>query len=98
MGSARGLGMGMLGAPSSATNENFSSNGGGMGGYAQPLSASVDGTGGSGMNPGSRRQSSISMAGPSGATPRQILPGQLPGPVPHQRKGSMASVASLGAS
>ncbi|KAF2003168.1 SCA7-domain-containing protein [Amniculicola lignicola CBS 123094] len=92
MGTARSMAMGMMGAPNSATNENFPGGGmGGMGsgGYGAPLSAGLDGPGG-GMNPGSRRQSGINMG-----MPRQILPGQLPGPgMQGQRKGSMASVAS----
>ena len=77
MGSSRSLALGIMGAPSSATAENFPNSAGGMGGFSTPLSAGLDGPSG-GMNPGSRRQSSISMAGQSG--PRQILPGQLPGP------------------
>ncbi|KAJ4294064.1 SAGA complex subunit Sgf73 [Kalmusia sp. IMI 367209] len=84
MGTARGLALGMMGAPGSATAENFPGSAGGMGSFAPPLSAGLE-------NPGSRRQSAISMAGSAG--PRQILPGQLPGPGP-QRKGSIASVAS----
>ncbi|KAF2112592.1 SCA7, zinc-binding domain-containing protein [Lophiotrema nucula] len=88
MGGGRSLGLGMMGAPNSATAENFPGSAGGMG-FGAPMSAGLDGPG-----PGSRRQSSISMAG----GPRQILPGQLPGPGPQQRKGSMASVASVGAS
>ncbi|ORY10468.1 SCA7, zinc-binding domain-domain-containing protein [Clohesyomyces aquaticus] len=95
MGTSRGLALGMMGAPQSATSENFPNSAGGMGGFPPPLSAGLDG---SGMNPGSRRQSSINMGGSSNAGPRQILPGQLPGPGPQQRKGSMASVASVGAS
>lgn len=97
-GSGRGLSLGMMGAPGSATNENFPNSAGGMGGFATPLSAGLEGPAGGGMNPGSRRQSSISMAGQNNAGPRQILPGQLPGPSPQQRKGSMASVVSIGAS
>lgn len=97
MGSGRGLALGMMGAPQSATTENFPNSAGGMGSFVPPLSAGLDGGSGN-MNPGSRRQSSISMAGPSSAGPRQILPGQLPGPGPQQRKGSMASVASVGGS
>lgn len=97
IGSGRSLALGMMGAPASATSENFPSSAGGMGGFAPPLSAGIDGPAGGGLNPGSRRQSSISMAGAS-TGPRQILPGQLPGPGPQQRKGSIASVASVGAS
>ncbi|KAF2277795.1 SCA7-domain-containing protein [Westerdykella ornata] len=94
---SRGLALNMLGAPSSATNETFPSSAGGLGGgFAQPLSAGVDGS--SGMNPGNKRQSSISMAGPSSNGPRHILPGQLPGPSPAARKSSVASVASVGPS
>ncbi|KAF2875115.1 SCA7, zinc-binding domain-containing protein [Massariosphaeria phaeospora] len=94
IGTGRNLGLGMMGAPSSATNENFPGSASGMGSFAPPLSAGLDGPAGGGMNSGSRRQSSISMVGAS-AGPRQILPGQLPGPGPQQRKGSMASVASV---
>ena len=89
MGAGRSLTLGMMGAPNSATTENFPGSAGGMGGFGAPMSAGLEGPGA-----GSRRQSSISMAG----GPRQILPGQLPGPGPQQRKGSMASVASVGAS
>lgn len=84
MGTARGLALGMMGAPGSATTENFPGSAGGMGNFP-PLSAGLEG-------PGSRRPSAISMAGSNG--PRHILPGQLPGPGPQQRKGSMTSVAS----
>lgn len=94
LGTGRSLALGMMGAPGNATAENFPGSAGGMGGFATPLSAGLDGS----VNPGSRRQSSISMAAPSSAGPRQILPGQLPGPGPQQRKGSMASVASVGPS
>lgn len=95
----RGLALGMMGAPSSATNETFPSSAGGLGGgFAPPLSAGVDGSVNAGLNPGSRRQSSISMAGPTSAGPRHILPGQLPGPTPAARKSSIASVASVGPS
>lgn len=93
MNAGRSLAMGMMGAPGSATEQNFPGSAGGMG-FSTPLSAGLDGPGG--MGPGSRRQSSIAMQG--GGGPRQILPGQLPGPGPQQRKGSMASVASVGAS
>lgn len=96
MGTGRSLALGMMGAPSSATTENFPQSAGGMGGYAPPLSAGLDGSSSS-LNPGSRRQSSIGMANASNG-PRQILPGQLPGPGPQQRKGSIASVASMGGS
>lgn len=94
MSASRGLTLGMMGAPGSATTENFPGSAGPMGaGFPPPLSAGLDGPQGGGLgNPGSRRQSSISLA-PNSAGPRQILPGQLPGP---QRKGSMASVASIG--
>lgn len=98
IGSGRGMALGLMGAPGSATAESFPGGASGMGGFAPPLSAGLDGPAGGGLNPGSRRQSSISMAAPSSAGPRQILPGQLPGPGPQQRKGSMASVASVGAS
>ena len=97
LGSARSLALGMMAAPSSATTEHFPQSAGGMGGFAPPLSAGLDGPS-SGMNPGSRRPSSISMAGSTNAGPRQILPGQLPGPTPQQRKSSIASVASMGGS
>jgi SAGA-associated factor 73 len=98
IGSGRSLALGMMGAPPSATTENFPNSAGGMSNFAPPLSAGLDGSSGGNLNPGSRRQSSISMAGQSSAGPRQILPGQLPGPGPQQRKGSMASVASVGGS
>jgi SAGA-associated factor 73 len=97
LGTARGLALGMMGVPQSATTENFPVSAGGMGGFATPLSASMDGPAGGGLMSGGRRPGSISMAGPTNG-PRQILPGQLPGPGPQQRKGSMASVASAGGS
>lgn len=100
MGTARSLAMGMMGAPSSATNENFPNSAGGMGGYATPMSAGLDGpSGGGGMNLGSRRQSSMSIAmPPNNNGPRHILPSQIPGPGQQQRKSSVASVASMGPS
>ncbi|KAJ4356379.1 SAGA complex subunit Sgf73 [Didymosphaeria variabile] len=84
MGAVRGLAMsnGML--PGSATSENFPNSAGGMGSFAPPLSAGLEGS-------GSRRQSAINMGGAGG--PRMIAPGQLPGPSP-QRKGSVASVGA----
>lgn len=81
----RGLTLGIMGAPMSATTEHFPQSAGGMSGFGAPLSAGLDG------GAGSRRPSTIGMQG----GPRQILPGQLPGP--GQRKGSMASVG-VGAS
>jgi SAGA-associated factor 73 len=93
MSTGRSMAMGMMGAPGSATEQNFPGSAGVMG-FGAPLSAGLDGPGG--MGSGSRRPSSIAMQ--SGGGPRQILPGQLPGPGPQQRKGSMASVASVGGS
>ena len=58
----RGMGLGMMGAPLSATNEHFPQSAG----FGAPLSAGLD----SGAN--SRRQSTISSGGP-----RQLLPGHL---------------------
>ncbi|KAF1961778.1 SCA7-domain-containing protein [Byssothecium circinans] len=82
--SGRHLSLGMMGAPGSATAENFPN-----AGFSTPLSAGLDG-------PVNRRQSSISGMSVGGqGGPRQILPGQLPGPGPQQRKGSVAS--SVGA-
>ena len=89
--SGRNLSLGMMGAPNSATTENFPNVGFG----GAPLSAGLDppvNAGGSGL--ASRRQSSIGGINVGGG-PRQILPGQLPGPGPQQRKGSVAS--SIGA-
>ncbi|KAH7125529.1 SCA7, zinc-binding domain-containing protein [Dendryphion nanum] len=98
IGTARGLALGMMGAPNSASTENFPGSAGGMGSFPPPLSAGLDGPG-NGINPGSRRQSGIGMGAPLGTGPRQILPGQLPGPGPQQqRKGSVASVSSMNAS
>lgn len=88
MGAVRGLVLSNGMMPTSATAENFPSGAGGMGSFVSPLSAGLEG-------PGSRRQSAINMGGAGG--PRMIAPGQLPGPGP-QRKGSMASVTSVGAS
>ncbi|KAF2686343.1 SCA7-domain-containing protein, partial [Lentithecium fluviatile CBS 122367] len=73
MSTGRSLAMGMMGAPGSATAENFPGSAGGMG-FGAPLSAGLDGAG---MGPGSRRQSSIALQGGGGGGPRQILPGQL---------------------
>ncbi len=84
MSSARGLNLGLMGAPPlSASTEHFPQSAG-LGSFGQPLSAGIDG-------PGSRRPSVIGL-GQVG--PRQILPGQLPGPGLQQRKGSMASVGA----
>ncbi|KAF1941900.1 SCA7-domain-containing protein [Clathrospora elynae] len=76
MNTGRGLALGMMGAPMSATGEQFPQSTG----FGAPLSAGLDG------GAGSRRPSTIGIGGP-----RLLLPGQLPGPGP-QRKGSMASV------
>ena len=66
IGTGRSLALGLMAAPSSATAENFPSSAGGVGGFATPLSAGLDGPSNGGLNPGSRRQSSISVAGASG--------------------------------
>lgn len=58
----RGMALGMMGAPLSATNEHFPQSAG----FGAPLSAGLD------SGSGSRRQSTISSGGP-----RQILPGHL---------------------
>lgn len=80
-----GLRLGMMGAPPSASSEGFPGSAG-MGGF--PMSAGLDG---SGMG-GGRRQSGM-MGGTGGSNgPRQILPGQLPGP--GQRKSSLSAGAS----
>ena len=78
MTAGRGLALGMMGAPTSATNEHFPQSAG----FGAPLSAGLD------NGAASRRQSAIGNGGP-----RQILPGQLPGPG-QQRKGSMASIGA----
>lgn len=62
MSTGRGMALGMMGAPLSATNEHFSQNAG----FGAPLSAGLD------SGAGSRRQSTISSGGP-----RQILPGHM---------------------
>jgi SAGA-associated factor 73 len=93
LGTSRGMSLNMMGAPSSATSDSF-------GQFPPPLSAGLD-TSGVGQAPVSRRQSSISGLGASAVNggPRQIAPGQLPGPAPNgPRKGSMASVTSISAS
>jgi len=79
MSTGRGMALGMMGAPLSATNEHFPQSAG----FGAPLSAGLDG------GAGSRRPSAIGTGGP-----RQILPGQLPGPG-QQRKGSIASVSAI---
>lgn len=73
-----GMRLGLMGAPPSATSENFPGNAG-MSGFS--MSAGLDGG-----NMG-RRQSGMMANGGSG--PRQILPGQLPGPG-GQRKSSLS--------
>ncbi|UPX21053.1 SAGA complex subunit Sgf73 [Ascochyta rabiei] len=73
-----GLRLGLMGAPPSATSESFPGSAG-MGGF--PMSAGLDGG-----NMG-RRQSGMMANGGNG--PRQILPGQLPGPG-GQRKSSLS--------
>jgi SAGA-associated factor 73 len=77
-GMNRGLSLGMMGAPPSTTSENFPGSAG-MGGF--PMSAGLDGNMG-------RRQSGMGMSN-GGNGPRQILPGQLPGPG-GQRKSSLS--------
>jgi SAGA-associated factor 73 len=72
------FGMGGSGAPMSATTEQFPTSAG------FPLSAGLDGSA------GSRRPSVMGLGSAGG--PRQILPGQLPGPGVQARKSSMASV------
>ncbi|QRD04017.1 hypothetical protein JI435_138740, partial [Parastagonospora nodorum SN15] len=85
---SRGLALGMFGmggmgsgGPMSATNEQFPQSAG------FPLSAGLDG------GASSRRPSVMSGLGSAGG-PRQILPGQLPGPGAQARKSSMASVGA----
>ncbi|KAH7065781.1 SCA7, zinc-binding domain-containing protein [Paraphoma chrysanthemicola] len=87
MNSSRSVAMGMFGmggmgsgGPMSATNEQFPQSAG------FPLSAGLDG------GAGSRRPSVMGLGSAGG--PRQILPGQLPGPGAQVRKGSMASVGA----
>ncbi|KAF2821299.1 SCA7-domain-containing protein [Ophiobolus disseminans] len=87
MNTGRGLALGMFGmggmgsgGPMSATGEQFPQSAG------FPLSAGLDG------GAGSRRPSVMGGLGSAGG-PRQILPGQLPGPGA-QRKGSMTSVGA----
>ncbi|KAF1917349.1 SCA7, zinc-binding domain-containing protein [Ampelomyces quisqualis] len=87
MNSGRGLALGMFGmggmssgGPMSATAEQFPQSAG------FPLSAGLDG------GPGSRRPSVMGLGSAGG--PRQILPGQLPGPGAQARKSSMASVGA----
>lgn len=58
----RGMALGIMGAPLSATNEHFPQSAG----FGAPLSAGLD------SGSASRRQSTISSGGP-----RQILPGHL---------------------
>lgn len=85
MNTGRGLALGMMGAPMSASGEHFPQSAG-LGGFGQPLSAGLD------SGAGSRRPSVMGM---NNTGPRQILPGQLPGPgISQQRKGSMASVSA----
>jgi SAGA-associated factor 73 len=82
MNTSRGLAMGMFGSMT-PSGEQFPQSAG------FPLSASLDG------GAGSRRQSVMGMGsanGGGGGGPRQILPGQLPGPGAQARKSSMASV------
>ncbi|OAK97245.1 SCA7-domain-containing protein [Phaeosphaeriaceae sp. SRC1lsM3a] len=88
MNGGRGLSLGMFGmggmgsgGPMSASTEQFPQSAG------FPLSAGLDG------GAGSRRPSVMGGMGNAGG-PRQILPGQLPGPGAQARKSSMASVSA----
>jgi len=88
MNTGRGLALGMFGMggmgsgnPMSASAEQFPQSAG------FPLSAGLD------SGAGSRRPSVMGGLGSAGG-PRQILPGQLPGPGAQARKGSMASVGA----
>ncbi|KAH8724272.1 SCA7, zinc-binding domain-containing protein [Phaeosphaeriaceae sp. PMI808] len=88
LGSGRGLALGMFGmggmasaGPMSATGDQFPQSAG------FPLSAGLD------SGAGSRRPSVMGLGSAGG--PRQILPGQLPGPGAQARKGSLASVGGL---
>ena len=67
IGTGRGMSLGSMGAPQSATTENFP---GGMG-FAPPLSAGLDGSS-NGLNPGSRRQSSIQNSSHTCNTHRRV--------------------------
>jgi SAGA-associated factor 73 len=87
MNNGRGLALGMFGmsgmgngGPMSATAEQFPQSAG------FPLSAGLDG------GAGSRRPSVMGLGSAGG--PRQILPGQLPGPGAQARKSSMASAGA----
>jgi SAGA-associated factor 73 len=87
MNSGRPLALGMFalggmgsGGPMSASTEQFPQSAG------FPLSAGLDG------GAGSRRPSVMGLGSAGG--PRQILPGQLPGPGAQARKASMASVSA----
>lgn len=88
MNGGRGLSLGLFGmggmggaGPMSASAEQFPQSAG------FPLSAGLD------SGAGSRRPSVMSGMGSTGG-PRQILPGQLPGPSAQARKSSMASVGA----
>jgi len=81
MNSARGLNMGMFGSMTPSA-EQFPQSAG------FPLSAGLD------SGAGSRRPSVLGMGNANGGGPRQILPGQLPGPGQQARKSSMASVSA----
>jgi SAGA-associated factor 73 len=87
MNTGRGLSLGLFGmggmgsgGPMSATAEQFPQSAG------FPLSAGLD------SGAGSRRPSVMGLGSAGG--PRQILPGQLPGPGAQARKSSMASVGA----
>jgi hypothetical protein len=56
MGSNRNMGMGMMGAPGSATEQNFPNSAGSMG-FGAPLSAGLDGSSGMGQNARRRARS-----------------------------------------
>jgi SAGA-associated factor 73 len=83
MNTGRGLALGMFGMG------GMSGSGGPMSATNEhfPLSAGLDG------GAGSRRPSVMGLGSAGG--PRQILPGQLPGPGAQARKSSMASVGVL---
>lgn len=94
---------GLMGAPPSASSEGFPGSAG-LGGFPMGGGGGMDGAGGGGVGTGGglgRRQSGIMAAGGgagggaggAGSGPRQILPGQLPGPG-GQRKSSLSAGGS----
>jgi len=107
MSGNRGFALGMMGAPPSASQERYPDSAGSLGGFG-PLNTGLDGGAGSrrpsgimtnGAGGGTASSSIASGVGTStsagaGAGPRQILPGQLPGPGQARKNSVSVGAAS----